>query len=97
MHVEAFTVATSGDPFTAELKQSGKTVEVGATESLLDALKAVGMDIDSSCEVGNCGTCRVDVCGGRVEHQGTGLLDEEKAGSMLSCVSRGVGKIVLDL
>ncbi|CAN9088009.1 unnamed protein product [Alternaria alternata] len=97
VHIEAFTVATSGDPFTAELKQSGKTVEVGATESLLDALKAVGMDIDSSCEVGNCGTCRVDVCGGRVEHQGTGLLDEEKAGSMLTCVSRGVGRIVLDL
>jgi MOSC domain-containing protein YiiM/ferredoxin-NADP reductase len=97
VHVEAFTVATSGDPFTAELKQSGKTVEVGATESLLDALKAVGMDIDSSCEVGNCGTCRVDVCGGRVEHRGTGLLDEEKDGSILTCVSRGVGKIVLDL
>jgi MOSC domain-containing protein YiiM/ferredoxin-NADP reductase len=97
VHVEAFTVATSGDPFTAKLKQSGKTVEVGATQSLLDALKAVGMDIDSSCEVGNCGTCRVDVCSGRVEHRGTGLLDEEKEGGMLSCVSRGVGKIVLDL
>jgi MOSC domain-containing protein YiiM/ferredoxin-NADP reductase len=97
MHIEAFTVATSGDPFTAELRHSGKTLEVGATESLLDVLKAVGMDIDSSCEVGNCGTCRVDVCGGRVEHRGTGLLDEEKEGSMLSCVSRGVGKIVLDL
>jgi hypothetical protein len=24
-------------------------------------------------------------------------LDEEKAGSMLTCVSRGVGRIVLDL
>jgi MOSC domain-containing protein YiiM/ferredoxin-NADP reductase len=97
VHVEAFVVATSGEPFTAELKQSGKTVEVGPTESLLDALKAVGMDIDSSCEAGNCGTCKVDVCGGRVEHRGTGLLDDEKERSMLSCVSRGVGKIVLDL
>jgi MOSC domain-containing protein YiiM/ferredoxin-NADP reductase len=97
VHIEAFTVATSGDPFTAELKQSKKTVEVGPTQSLLDALREVGMDIDSSCEVGNCGTCRVDVCAGRVEHRGTGLLDEEKEGSMLSCVSRGVGKILLDL
>ncbi|KAI4954580.1 hypothetical protein J4E86_005890 [Alternaria arbusti] len=98
VHIEAFTVATSGDPFTAELKQSGKTVEVRAAESLLDALRAVGMEIDSSCEVGNCGTCRVDVCGGRVEHRGTGLLEEEmEAGAMLSCVSRGVGRVVLDL
>ncbi|KAF1832806.1 3-chlorobenzoate-3,4-dioxygenase reductase subunit [Decorospora gaudefroyi] len=86
VHIEAFTVATSGVPFTAELKQSGKTVEVGATQSLLDALKAVGMDIDSSCEVGNCGTCRVDVYSGRVEHRGTGLLDDEKEEAMLSCL-----------
>lgn len=97
VHFEQFSVTTSGDPFTAELKRSGKTLEIGPTQSLLDALKSVGMDVDSSCEVGNCGTCRVDVCGGRVEHRGTGLVDEEKEGSMLSCVSRGIGKIVLDI
>ncbi|EDU49622.1 MOSC multi-domain protein [Pyrenophora tritici-repentis] len=97
VHIEAFTVNTSGDPFTVELKQSKKKVEVGPAQSLLDALQAVGMDVDSSCEVGNCGTCKVDVCSGRVEHRGTGLLDNEKEESMLSCVSRGVGTIVLDL
>lgn len=97
VHLEAFTVNTSGDPFTAELKQSKKAIEVGPTQSLLDALKAVGMDIDSSCEVGNCGTCKVDLCDGRVEHRGTGLLEEEKCSSLLACVSRGVGRIVLDL
>ena len=97
VHLEQFTVTTSGDPFTAELKQSKKVVEVGATQTLLDVLKAVGMDIDSSCEVGNCGTCRVDLCEGRVEHKGTGLLDEEKCGAMLACVSRGIGRIVLDM
>ncbi|KAF1976874.1 3-chlorobenzoate-3,4-dioxygenase reductase subunit [Bimuria novae-zelandiae CBS 107.79] len=97
VHFEQFTVTTSGDPFTAELKQSGKTLDVGPTQSLLDVLRSAGMDIDSSCEVGNCGTCRVDVCSGRIEHRGTGLVDEEKEGSMLSCVSRGIGRIVLDL
>jgi MOSC domain-containing protein YiiM/ferredoxin-NADP reductase len=97
VHLEQFTVTTSGDPFTAELKDNKKTVEVGATQTLLDALKAIGMDIDSSCEVGNCGTCKVDVCSGKIEHRGTGLLEDEKAGSMLSCVSRGVGTIILDL
>jgi MOSC domain-containing protein YiiM/ferredoxin-NADP reductase len=97
VHLEQFTVTTSGDPFTVELRESKKTIEVGPTQSLLDALKAVGMDIDSSCEVGNCGTCKVDVCDGRVEHRGTGLMEDEKCGAMLSCVSRGVGTIVLDL
>jgi MOSC domain-containing protein YiiM/ferredoxin-NADP reductase len=97
IHMEQFTVETSGDPFTAELKQSGKVVEVGAMQTLLEALKDIGMDVDSSCEVGNCGTCKVDVCGGKVLHKGTGLFEEEKESSMLSCVSRGVGKIVLDM
>jgi MOSC domain-containing protein YiiM/ferredoxin-NADP reductase len=97
VHLEEFTVTTSGDPFTVQLKESKKTIEVGATQSLLDALRAVGMDVDSSCEVGNCGMCKVDVCAGKVEHKGTGLLDDEKNGAMLSCVSRGVGTIVLDL
>ncbi|CAI6331634.1 unnamed protein product [Periconia digitata] len=98
VHLEAFVVSTSGDPFTVDLKQSGKTVEVGATETLLDALRKVGLDVASSCEVGNCGTCRVEVCGGRVEHKGTGLdVAEKEDGGMLSCVSRGIGRIALDL
>jgi MOSC domain-containing protein YiiM/ferredoxin-NADP reductase len=97
VHFEQFTVTISGDPFTVELKQSKKVVEVGPTQSLLDALKAAGLDVDSSCEVGNCGTCKVDVRDGRIEHRGTGLLEDEKCGAMLSCVSRGVGRIVLDL
>lgn len=97
VHFEQFAVTTSGDPFTAELRESKKTIEVGGTQSLLDALRAVGMEVDSSCEVGNCGSCRVNVCGGRVEHKGTGLMESEKEGMMLSCVSRGVGHVVLDL
>jgi len=97
VHLEQFAVATSGDPFTVELKDSKKTIEVAASQTLLDALRAVGMDIDSSCEVGNCGTCKVDVCSGRIEHRGMGLLESEKGEAMLSCVSRGVGKIVLDI
>lgn len=97
IHLEQFTVDASGDPFTVELQQSKKVLEVGATQTLLDVLKDVGLDVDSSCEVGNCGSCKVEVCSGRVQHKGTGLLEEEKCGAMLACVSRGVGRIVLDL
>ncbi|KAF2998594.1 hypothetical protein E8E13_006651 [Curvularia kusanoi] len=50
VHLEQFTVTTSGDPFTVELTQSKKVVEVGATQTLLDVLKSVGLDVDSSCE-----------------------------------------------
>ncbi|KAI1608281.1 putative vanillate O-demethylase oxidoreductase [Exophiala viscosa] len=97
LHFEKFEIATSGDPFTAELADTNKTIEVQGEQTLLDALREAGLDIPSSCEAGNCGTCRVVVKSGRIEHRGTGLMADEKGSSMLSCVSRGVGTIVLDL
>jgi MOSC domain-containing protein YiiM/ferredoxin-NADP reductase len=97
VHFEAFEVASSGQPFTAELALSKQVLKVDFEHSLLEALKSAGFDIDSSCEVGNCGTCRVTVCGGQVEHRGTALVKEEQEKEMLSCVSRGIGKIVLEL
>lgn len=97
VHFESFQANSTGDPFTAELAETKKEVDVGPGESLLDALRSAGFDIPSTCEAGNCGTCRVGVRSGRVEHRGTGLLDNEKDTAMLSCVSRGIGRIVLDL
>jgi len=97
LHFEQFQISTSGDPFVAELSDSGKQIEVDGDKTLLDALRDAGLDIPSSCEAGNCGTCRVGVKSGKVEHRGTGLLEDEKCSAMLSCVSRGIGTIVLDL
>lgn len=97
LHFEAFETDTTGDPFTAELAESHKTIQVASHQSLLDVLRETGFDIPSSCEVGNCGTCRVGLKSGRVEHRGTGLTPEEKAEELLSCVSRGIGCIVLDI
>jgi len=98
LHFEAFTTLAAGLPFSVELAKSKKKLEVKADQSLLEVLREVGMDVPSSCEAGNCGTCKVKVKCGEVEHKGWALLDSErKEGDMLSCVSRGVGTIVLDL
>jgi len=97
LHFEKFEISTSGDPFTAQLAESKKKIEVNGEQTLLDALREAGLDVPSSCEAGNCGTCRVGVKGGRIEHRGTGLTEDEKCSSMLSCVSRGIGDIVLEL
>ncbi|RJE24353.1 MOSC domain protein [Aspergillus sclerotialis] len=97
VHFESFQVDSTGDPFVAELAESGKDVEVPGGESLLDTLRAAGFDIPSTCEAGNCGTCRVGVRSGKIDHRGTGLVGNEKDTAMLSCVSRGIGRIVLDL
>ncbi|KAJ5974023.1 hypothetical protein N7481_011233 [Penicillium waksmanii] len=97
IHFESFQTNSTGDPFMAQLADSEIMVEVASGESLLDALRESGFDIPSTCEAGNCGTCRVGVRSGQIEHRGTGLLDNEKNTAMLSCVSRGIGQIILDL
>ncbi|KAH7416649.1 putative vanillate O-demethylase oxidoreductase [Cadophora sp. MPI-SDFR-AT-0126] len=97
IHFEAFTTSTSGVPFEAEVMSSGKVIEVKEDQTLLDVLREAGLEIGSSCEVGNCGTCKVAVCKGKVEHRGTGLMEIEKADSMLSCVSRGIGRITIGI
>jgi ferredoxin-NADP reductase len=97
IHYEAFQTETSGDPFTVELKKSKKVLQVDEEKTLLETLREAGLEVESSCEAGNCGTCRVEVCEGKVEHRGSALSEEDKEkGGMLSCVSRGVGHLVID-
>lgn len=98
VHFEAFSADTAGDPFEAEVaNREGRVVEVGGEETLLEVLRRYFDDVPSSCEVGNCGTCRVALKSGKVEHRGTALMEEEKREAMLSCVSRGSGRIVIEI
>ncbi|ERT02274.1 hypothetical protein HMPREF1624_00572 [Sporothrix schenckii ATCC 58251] len=81
--------------------RAAKTLRVDEDETLLEVLqREFGVDaVASSCEVGNCATCKVTVCAGRIDHRGTALTSEEKAAgnSMLSCVSRGIGRIEIEI
>lgn len=105
LHFEQFSIDASGDPFTAILAKTGRKIDVRAEQSLLEALRETGLEVPSSCEAGNCGTCKVRVKCGKVTHRGTGLTADEKAGEgeegekreMLSCVSRGVGTIEIEI
>jgi MOSC domain-containing protein YiiM/ferredoxin-NADP reductase len=97
VHFEEFGDATTGtgEPFEVEIKSTGQRVQVPREKSLLQVLSDAGFEIESSCLVGNCGTCMVDYYKGEVDHKGVALDEEQKKGSMLSCVSRGKGKIVI--
>ncbi|KAI0016329.1 PK beta-barrel-protein domain-containing protein-like protein [Xylariomycetidae sp. FL0641] len=97
-HFEEFGGAATGtgDPFEAEVKSTGQVLSVPGEKSLLQVLNEAGFDIDSSCLVGNCASCMVDLCKGEVSHQGVALDDEQKETTLLSCVSRGKGRIMID-
>ncbi|MCQ9177697.1 PDR/VanB family oxidoreductase [Streptomyces sp. IBSBF 2953] len=86
--------------FEVELAQSGRTLTVAPGVSVLDAVRAAGVEVLYSCTQGTCGTCETDVLEGTPEHRDSVLSAEEReAGeTMMICVSRCRGKkLVLDL
>jgi ferredoxin-NADP reductase len=89
LHFERFAAppVIDGEPFTVSAASS--TVSVAADETLLAALQRAGVDAPYSCQQGFCGTCRIKVLNGVVQHRDTLLTEPERdAGMMLSCVSR---------
>ena len=102
IHKEYFgaEVDTSGDAFEVVLAKSGRTVPVTAGQSIVEALKGIGVRVDVSCEQGVCGTCLCDVLEGVPDHRDSYLTDEEHAGNdqMTLCCSRALTpQLVLDL
>ncbi len=86
--------------FTVELARSALTLEIGPGQSILEVLRAHGVNGPSSCEQGACGTCLTRVLEGEIDHQDVYLNESEKrAGKvMLTCVSRAKsGRLVLDI
>lgn len=101
LHFEHFASATRiGAPddvaFEARLEQSGRSLVVGATETLLEALRREGVDVPSDCGEGLCGTCEVAVLHGEVDHRDTVLSTAERRANarMMTCCSRARGASV---
>jgi ferredoxin-NADP reductase len=105
VHVERFALlpvaaAASEHGCSVELRRSGRTIEVAAGQSILDALLEAGVAADHSCREGVCGACETRVLSGEVEHRDGILSKAERAAnkSMMVCVSRcSRGLLVLDL
>ena len=95
VHQESFSApaASAGagaQPFILRLARSGRDIAVAAGVTALASLQEAGIDVDCSCEVGVCGTCRTAVIDGTPEHLDTVLSDAEKAANncFMPCVSR---------
>ena len=101
VHFEEFTAPGTGDRFEVELAASGKTISVGPTQSLLEAMEAAGVDAPYLCRGGACGQCETNVirCDGHIDHRDHWLSPDEMASNtkIMPCVSRFTGKaLVID-
>ena len=102
IHFEAFSEAEAKRPddvaFTVQLRPSGETLHVPVGVTILDALRAAGHTLASSCESGTCGTCRTLLVSGEADHRDLALTEDERQRYIMICVSRAKSpQLVLDL
>ncbi len=86
--------------FKIEFKKSGKTFEWDSNlGNILDFAEARGIQIESGCRTGVCGTCKVKLLSGTVVMETEdGLNDEDKANHMfLPCVAMPETDLVIDV
>ncbi|MDT6995687.1 PDR/VanB family oxidoreductase [Burkholderia cenocepacia] len=99
---EAVTAANAApaDGFEVRLQRSGHSVRVAPDTSIVDALAQIGIEVDTSCGEGVCGTCMVPVLDGEPDHRDHCLSKAERASNTVicCCVSRARSAVlVLDL
>jgi ferredoxin-NADP reductase len=96
LHYERFSPppVVDGVPFELELARSQRLLRVPANRSALDVMRDLDPTTPYSCQQGFCGTCKVKVLAGQVDHRGrTAVGDDE----MLVCVSRAqADRLVID-
>jgi vanillate O-demethylase ferredoxin subunit len=103
-HVELFeaappTATTPDTPFEVEL-DTGEVFEIPAGVSIVDVLRENGVDVETSCNEGICGTCVNAVLEGVPDHRDNCLSKSERAANdqMALCVSRAkTPRLVIEL
>ena len=99
-HSHAAAPAAAGEPQEAvdqvTFAKTGKTCRwKSEAENLLDFATANGVEIESGCRAGNCGTCVVAVKQGSVTYL-TEHGAEIAEGTCLTCIAAPNGDVVLD-
>jgi phthalate 4,5-dioxygenase reductase component len=96
-HFEAFSpVDATGSErsFEIRLALSGRTFEVPINKSILQVLRANGVEVQSSCESGSCGTCVLNYSEGAVDHKDLCLSPDARMKQLATCVSRATSASV---
>jgi vanillate O-demethylase ferredoxin subunit len=97
---QASDATSPRDAFNVRLAKSGRVIPVRASQTVIEALAAHGVHVDTSCEQGVCGTCLTRVLEGEPDHRDVYLTEAERAGNdqFLPCCSRSrTPELVLDL
>lgn len=83
---------------TVTFSRSDKSAPLRPDKVILDVADEVGVEIDNSCRVGTCGTCRVKLLSGQVTMAIEDGLEsgDKEAGIILACQARSTGNVTVE-
>ncbi|CAL8480825.1 2Fe-2S iron-sulfur cluster-binding protein [Caballeronia sp. S22] len=92
-------VAQPGEAeFSIQIASTGLVFEVPENRTIAQVLADANIPIETSCEAGLCGACKIGYVEGEVDHRDFILSDEEHQGCLTACISRAkTPLLVLDL
>ncbi len=84
--------------FKVELNVTGQVIDCGEGQFVLQAAKAAGLRLPSSCTRGMCGTCKSRLLSGTVSmtHLGGIRQREIDQGWILPCCSKPTSDLVIE-
>ena len=90
--------ASDAGPVNVAFTASGVTVSASRDQTVLEIARAAGIDIETSCAAGLCGTCLTLKTAGNVEmrHKGGISQDEIDEGYILACCARPLGDLWIE-
>lgn len=84
--------------FQIKVSSTGAIYSVPPHKSIVDVLRENGIDVDTSCEDGFCGSCLTRYLGGEPDHRDEILDEEDHEEYLLICCARShTPEIILDL
>jgi vanillate O-demethylase ferredoxin subunit len=100
VHCEYFSgvpepVTAQDQPFRVQLARTGGEYEVGAGETIAEALRRHGVAVRTSCELGYCGTCLTPYIAGEPDHRDQVLEENGRRRYVLICCSRANSPVLL--
>lgn len=93
------TTVPEAKPLTSTVifARSGKQVACSEDEFILDVAERAGVELDSDCRSGNCGTCKQKLLEGDIAYDGElDALKDIESGFILTCSARAIGKVSID-
>lgn len=90
--------AAQKDLPTVTFSRSDKSAPLPSDKSILEVAEEIGVEIDNSCRIGTCGTCRVKLLSGKVTMAVEDSLEpgDKEKGIILACQAKATENVEVE-